>query len=136
MEIELFREEAPVTVANFVLMAARGTYDGLGFAQVVPSRLIGEINLQTRPGLGRAIHGEINMRPFERGSVGMAGTGRNSQTGRFFITLAPQPYLDGVHTCFGRVISGMQVADRIVPGDRIQRVAIKETISFLDYHRY
>jgi cyclophilin family peptidyl-prolyl cis-trans isomerase len=56
--------------------------------------------------------------------------------GRLFITLAPEPYLDGSHTCLGRVISGMQVADRIVPGDRIRRVSIKETISSLDYYRY
>jgi peptidyl-prolyl cis-trans isomerase B (cyclophilin B) len=136
MEIELFREDAPVTVANFVLMATSGAYDGLEFEQVVPLHRIEGRSPGTRAALGRAIPGEINMRPFERGSVGMALAGRSSETGRFFITLAPQPYLDGINTCFGRVISGMQVADRIVPRDRIERVGIKETISLLDHYRY
>jgi peptidyl-prolyl cis-trans isomerase B (cyclophilin B) len=134
MEIELFREDAPVTVANFVLTANRGIYNGLEFSRTVPSRLIEGRITRTEP--GSTIKSEINMRPFERGSVGMAIAGGDSETGRFFIALAPQPYLDGVYTCFGRVISGMQVADRIVPGDRVRRIQIKETISLLDYHWY
>jgi cyclophilin family peptidyl-prolyl cis-trans isomerase len=89
---------------------------------------------QARP--GRATNGEINMRPFERGSAGMTAAGGKRDTGRFFITLAPKPFLDGIDICFGRVISGIQVADKIVPGDRILRINIKETIGTLDRIRY
>jgi cyclophilin family peptidyl-prolyl cis-trans isomerase len=136
LEIELFREDAPVTVANFILMAAGGAYDGMELDQAVPLCRIEGQSPRTCAGLRRAIPGEISMRPFERGSVGMALAGRSSEADRFFITLAPQPYLDGIYTCFGRVISGMQVADRIVPGDRIRRVVIQETIGVLDHYRY
>ena len=65
----------------------------------------------------------------------MALSGSDSYTGSFFISLAPQPYLDGIQTCFGRVVSGMQAAERLAPGDRIERVSIKETIGVFDYHR-
>ncbi len=136
IEIELFREDAPVTVASFVLMALAGAYDGLEFDQIIPSQVIEGRSPATRPGFSRTIPNEVNMRPFERGRIGAALTARSSDLGRFFITLAPQPYLDGINTCFGSVVSGMQVADRIVPGDRIKRIVIKETISTLDYRRY
>ncbi len=136
MEIELFREDAPIAAANFVLMANRGNYNGLEFDNVVPWQMIEGESPRTREGLGTEINGEINMRSFEKGSVGVALSGEYSRMDRFFITLAPQPYLDGINTCFGRVISGMQVAERIVPGDRIKQITIKETINLLDYHRY
>ncbi len=136
IEIELFREDAPVTAANFVLMASNGAYNGLEFDKVVPWQLIEGNSPRTREGLSTKITGEINMRSFEKGSVGVALSGGYSKMERFFITLTPQPYFDGVNTCFGRIISGMQVAERIVPGDRIKRIAIKETINLIDYHRY
>jgi peptidyl-prolyl cis-trans isomerase B (cyclophilin B) len=135
LEIELFREDAPITVQSFVLMAKRGGYDGMELARVLPFRIEGKIP-RSRLIPRRMINGEINMRPFERGSIGMAIIGGNSDIGGFFIALAPQPRSDGVHTCFGRVVSGMQVADRIVPGDHILRILIKETISFHDYQKY
>jgi peptidyl-prolyl cis-trans isomerase B (cyclophilin B) len=128
MEIELFREDAPVTVDNFVSMARVGVYDGMKFERVFSQRI--EIE-QPIPG-GTLRRNEINMRPFERGSVGMALKGANSHAGRFFITLAPQPYLDGVNTCFGYVVSGIQVAEKIAPGDRIVRVDIKEILRVFD----
>jgi peptidyl-prolyl cis-trans isomerase B (cyclophilin B) len=135
IEIELFREDAPVTVHTFIMLAKHGVYDGMELARMLPFQIEGRIS-QTRLIVGRTINSEINMRPFERGSIGLALAGRNSDAGGFFITLAPQPHLDGVHTCFGRVVSGMQVADRIGPGDRIVRILIKETISFHDYQEY
>jgi len=66
----------------------------------------------------------------------MALAGEDSDPGGFFIALAPRPQLDGRHTCFGHVISGIQVADKIGPGDRILRIRIKETINYHDYQRY
>lgn len=135
IEIELFREDAPLTVHSFVTLAKQRVYDGMELARMLPFQIEGRIS-QTRLIVGRTINSEINMRPFERGSIGLALAGTNSDAGGFFIALAAQPHLDGVHTCFGRVISGMPVADRIGPGDRILRILIKETISFHDYQRY
>lgn len=136
IEIELFRQDAPVAVANFVLMATAGDYSSMEFESVITHRLIEGTSLKTQTGHIRAIPGEINMRSFERGSVGMGLIDGYSEAGRFFIALTPQPYLDGIHTCIGRVISGIQVADRIVPGDYIRQVAIKESISFLNHQSF
>jgi peptidyl-prolyl cis-trans isomerase B (cyclophilin B) len=136
MEIELFREKAPATATNFILMAKGGDYNGMRFDSVIPHCFIEGTSLKVRSGHIRAIPEEVNMQPFERGNVGMGLINGYSETGQFFIALAPQPYLDGIYTCFGRVISGMQIADRIVPGDLILKVSIKETISSLDYQTY
>ena len=136
IEIELFREDAPVTAERFVAMAKRGVYDDTAFAVAVPSRIVEGGNPTDWPGLDRTIRGEVNMRPFARGRVGMAVSGSGSDTGKFFITLSPQPYMDGTHTCFGYVISGMQVADRLTSGDRVLRITIRERIHFHDYQRY
>jgi len=136
IEIALFREDAPVTVANFVLMANGGDYNGMELERVIAHPLIEGKSLKTQAGQIRTIPGEVNMRSFERGSVGMGLINGNSETGRFFIALTHQPYLDGIHTCFGRVVSGMQLVDRIVPGDYIRQVVIKESISFLNYQSY
>jgi cyclophilin family peptidyl-prolyl cis-trans isomerase/HEAT repeat protein len=136
LEIELFREDAPLTVANFVEMAKSEAYDEMELSQAPQERLVHGTLPRARQKSARSVNAEVNMRPFERGSIGMALAGGRSNTGRLFIALAPQPYLDGIQTCFGRVVSGMQVADRIVAGDRIKHISIKETITFLDYRRY
>lgn len=136
IEIELFREDAPVTAEHFVAMAKRGVYNDTEFTKTSPFEVIKGGNPMEWPGLHRTIRSEVNMRPFERGSIGMALAGEGSDAGKFFIALAPQPYLDGINTCFGYVLSGIQVADRLAPGDRIRRVTIKETVHFHDYQRY
>jgi cyclophilin family peptidyl-prolyl cis-trans isomerase/HEAT repeat protein len=148
IEIELFREDAPVTVQSFVLLAKQGIYNGMELSRINPSRLEGRIP-PTRFALGRTVNSEINMRPFERGSIGMALVEANgdsgpygifgneySDAGGFFITLSPQPRLDGANTCFGRIISGLQIADKLAPGDRIQKIHIKETVHFHNYQKY
>jgi cyclophilin family peptidyl-prolyl cis-trans isomerase/HEAT repeat protein len=136
IEIELFREDAPVTAERFVAMAKRGVYNDTEFTKTTPFEVIESGNPMGWPGLSRTIRSEVNMRPFERGSIGMALSGADSDAGKFFIALAPQPYLDGINTCFGHVLSGIQVADRLASGDRIRRVTIKETVHFHDYQRY
>jgi peptidyl-prolyl cis-trans isomerase B (cyclophilin B) len=117
-------------------MAVRGIYDDTELSVAAPSRIVEGGDPADWPGLHRAVRSEINMRPFERGRIGMAVSGGNSDAGRFFITLAPQPYLDGQKTCFGHVVSGMQIADKLSPGDRIRRITIKETVHYHDYQRY
>jgi peptidyl-prolyl cis-trans isomerase B (cyclophilin B) len=131
LEIELFREDAPLTAAAFVLEARGGAYDGFVFDEVLPSQLIGWKAVASS-GVDRTLNGEANLRPFERGSVGIETAFGKRHHGRLFVALAPQPYRDGIDTCFGRLISGMPVADRIVPGDRILHIHIKETVGVLD----
>lgn len=138
IQIELYRQDAPLTVANFTMLARSGYYDGLSFMRVVPYFVIqgGDPRNDTEGGPGYTLRCEINLRPFEKGSVGMALAGKDTGGSQFFITLSPQPHLDGGYTCFGRVISGMHVAERIVPGDRILRVSIMEDVTFLDSRRF
>ena len=76
--------------------------------------------------VGKIVQTHPPERPFERGSVGMALAGKDTGGSQFFITLAPQPHLDGGFTCFGRVIAGMQVVDLLTPDDRIRSVTIEE----------
>jgi peptidyl-prolyl cis-trans isomerase B (cyclophilin B) len=148
MEIELFREDAPLTVHHFVLLAKRGAFNGMELSRGNPFQIEGRLP-RTQNALSRTVNAEINMRPFERGSIGIAlveaaddsgpyGIFGNeySDAGGFFISLSPQPELDGVHTCFGRVLSGLQIAEKIVPGDRIKNIHIKETIHIHDYRKY
>ncbi len=134
IEIELSREHAPATAANFILQAEGGQLSGLEFVRPDPMILIARKPEGTP--IRQSVRSEVNMLPFERGSVGMELSGGDSRADGFFITLAPQPYLDGIHTCIGRVISGIQVADKMVSGGRIERVRIKRTISYHNYRRY
>ncbi len=138
VEIGLFREDAPMTVANFVSLARQGFFDGLSFMRVVPFFVVqtGDPRNDQEGGPGYYIRCEINMRPFERGSVGMALSGKDTGGSQFFITMSPQPHLDGSYTCFGRVLSGMQVIDRLVEGDRILKVTINEDRTALEYRQY
>jgi peptidyl-prolyl cis-trans isomerase B (cyclophilin B) len=136
LEIELFREDAPVTVATFVLLAKSGTYDNMELYQAPQKHRVEATISRTRQGFAHNIYSEVNLRPFERGRVGMALANRLADPGRFFISLAPLPYLNGIATCFGQIVSGMQVAETITAGDRIKHISIRETISFLDYRRY
>ncbi len=138
IEIELFREDAPLTVDNFSVLAQRGFFDGLSFMRVVPFFVVqgGDPRNDQEGGPGYTIRCEINLRPYERGSIGMALAGKDTGGSQFFITLAPQPHLDGGYTCFGRVLSGMQSVERIVPGDRIIKVRIKEDITSIDFRRF
>src|SRR5262249_35084385 len=78
-------------------------------------------------GPGYQIRCEVNPRPYIRGAVGMALSGKDTGGSQFFITHSPQPHLDGGYTVFGQVISGMEVVDRITRGDVIRKVEIFES---------
>ncbi len=138
IEIELYREDAPLTTDNFIWLARRGFYNGLTFTRVLPFFMIQGGCSPNDPGggPGYTIRCEINLRPFGRGSIGMAHSQRDTGGSQFFITLSPQPHFDGDYTCFGNVISGMQVAERIVPGDVIKQIRILEYTALLDYRQY
>jgi peptidyl-prolyl cis-trans isomerase B (cyclophilin B) len=131
LEMELFREDAPVTSFIFSLLATEKAYDGTAFIKATAEQRIGIQKLSPEKEFQRSIKSEINMRPIKRGSVGMLLTGAQSDAGKLFIALQPQSYLDGAATCFGHVIRGMNIADQMVSGDRILRITVKDIYPFV-----
>jgi cyclophilin family peptidyl-prolyl cis-trans isomerase len=128
IRIELYNQDAPMTVDNFMKLARKGFYDGLEFVRVVPNFVIqgGDPRGDQNGGPGYQIRDEINLRRYQTGTVGMALSGRDTGGSQFFITHAPQPHLDGGYTVFGQVIEGMDVVNKIARGDRMERVEIIE----------
>jgi len=128
IEIELAIIDAPLTAANFVALARSGYFDKVAFHRVVPDFVAqgGDPRGDGQGGPGYTIRDEINMRPYLRGTVGMALDWSDTGGSQFFITHSPQPHLDGRYTVFGHVVAGMDVLDRLVPGDVIQRIRIRD----------
>ncbi|MCM3873389.1 MAG: peptidylprolyl isomerase [Pyrinomonadaceae bacterium] len=126
--IELLPEEAPLNVDNFVQLARRRYFNGISFHRVVPNFVIqgGDPRGDGNGGPGYQIRCEINLAPFERGAVGMALSGKDTGGSQWFVTHSPQPHLDGGYTVFGRVVTGMDVVDRITRWDVIRSVVITE----------
>lgn len=126
IEIHLNIVEAPLTCASFIGLARRGFYDGLTFHRVVPGFVVqgGCPRGDGNGGPGYTLRCEIGQQPYGRGAVGMALSGKDTGGSQFFITHAPAPHLDGGYTVFGRVVEGMDVVDRIQPGDAIERIEI------------
>lgn len=124
IEVELFAGDAPFTVRNFLALAARGYFDGQEWPRVVPNFVIqgGDPRGDTSGGPGYTIRDEINRHLYHRGTLGMALSGPDTGGSQWFVTHSPQPHLDGTYTVFGRVVRGMDVADIILPGDRIIRI--------------
>ncbi|HEU4883284.1 MAG TPA: peptidylprolyl isomerase [Longimicrobium sp.] len=124
IEVELFADDAPLTVRNFLSLAARGFFDGQEWPRVVPNFVVqgGDPRGDTSGGPGYAIRDEINRHLYLRGSLGMALSGPDTGGSQWFVTHSPQPHLDGTYTVFGQVVRGMEVADVILPGDRIIRI--------------
>ena len=122
IELELFDDDAPKTVENFVKLAGDGFYDGVIFHRVIPDFMIqgGDPTGTGSGGPGYQFEDEFNDHPAVRGSLAMANSGPNTNGSQFFvITAEATPWLDGKHTVFGRVTSGMDVVDDIsnVPTD-------------------
>jgi len=114
--IELFDDDAPATVENFVKLAGDGFYDGLIFHRVIEGFMVqGGCPLGTGSGgPGYTFADEFNSNPVIRGMLAMANAGPNTNGSQFFIVTADEcPWLDGKHTVFGRVIGGMDVVDTI-----------------------
>jgi cyclophilin family peptidyl-prolyl cis-trans isomerase/HEAT repeat protein len=124
IELELFADDAPLTVRSFLSLAARGFFDGQEWPRVVPNFVIqgGDPRGDTSGGPGYSIRDEINRHLYLRGTLGMALSGPDTGGSQWFVTHSPQPHLDGTYTVFGQVVRGMEVADRILPGDRIIRI--------------
>jgi cyclophilin family peptidyl-prolyl cis-trans isomerase/HEAT repeat protein len=126
--IRFYREDAPLTVTNFVKLARRGFYRQMSFDRVVSGFVVqvGDPRSDGFGGPGYAIPCEYNTRPYERGVVGMAINGKDSGGSQFFITHAPQPHLDGQYTAFGEVESGLEVVDSLLLGDALLDVSVPE----------
>jgi cyclophilin family peptidyl-prolyl cis-trans isomerase len=121
IEIELFPDDAPKTVANFVKLASEGFYDGLIFHRVIPDFMIqgGCPQGIGTGGPGYQFEDEFNDHKVVKGAVAMANSGPNTNGSQFFIvTAAETPWLDGKHTVFGQVTTGQDVVDRIQHVDR------------------
>lgn len=125
--IELYPEDAPLTVDNIIKLAKVNYFNGLEVHRVVPNFVMqdGDVRGDGNGGPGWSIRCEINMRPYDRGAVGMALSGKDTGGSQWFITHSPQPHLDGGYTVFGHVDEiGMKVVDNIVRGDKIISVKI------------
>ena len=114
--VELFDEDAPNTVANFVKLARDGFYDGVIFHRVIPDFMIqgGDPTGTGTGGPGYTFDDEFNQHKVERGALAMANAGPNTNGSQFFVvTTQAAPWLDGKHTVFGRVTGGLDAVDSI-----------------------
>ncbi len=125
--LELFPEEAPVTVWSFTQLAEAGWFDRLTFHRVVPDFVVqtGDPRGDGMGGPSFTVPDEPNPVPYEAGVVGMALAGPDTGGSQWFVTLSPQPHLDGTYTVFGRVVRGLEVLRRLREGDRIERLTVE-----------
>ena len=137
MKVAFYEKEVPNTVANFVKLAREGFYDGLRFHRVIPDFVIqGGCPFSRDPhdprvgtgGPGYTIKCETHAEKqyHDRGVLSMAHAGKDTGGSQFFICHNRQntQHLDGVHTCFGRVVEGREVIDAIRPGDLIEKITV------------
>lgn len=130
MKFELYDVDAPGTVANFVKLSKSGFYDGLTFHRVIPDFVIqgGCPDGTGAGGPGYRIKCELtgDNQYHDRGVMSMAHAGRDTGGSQFFICHSRNntAHLDRNHTCFGKVVDGLDVIDDIRPGDRIERIVI------------
>lgn len=130
INLNLFADEAPVTVANFVNLASRGYYDGLKFHRVIANFMVqgGCPEGSGRGGPGYQFEDEFDtaLRHDRPGRLSMANAGPGTNGSQFFITHVPTPWLDDAHTIFGEVAgdADQTVVDAIVQGDNIEGIEI------------
>ena len=139
IDAELFAADAPKTVENFINLARAGFYDGTTFHRVIPGFMAqaGDPTGTGRGGPGYQFGDEFSSRRHDSaGVLSMANAGPGTNGSQFFITYGPTPHLDGKHSVFGRVTSGMDVLTSIrerdpgrdrEPGDRIETIEITES---------
>jgi peptidyl-prolyl cis-trans isomerase B (cyclophilin B) len=128
IEFELYPNEAPGTVANFEKLANEGFYNGLTFHRVIPGFVSqgGDPNGNGTGGPGYTIKCETQGNPHkhEPGSLSMAHAGKDTGGSQFFIVHEAQPHLNGVHTVFGKVTSGLEAAKAMRNGDKMEKVEV------------
>jgi peptidyl-prolyl cis-trans isomerase B (cyclophilin B) len=132
MKVEFFEKDAPKAVDNFIALSKKGFYDGLTFHRVIPNFMIqgGCPNGTGTGGPGYKIDCELtgDNQYHDRGVLSMAHAGRNTGGSQFFICHSRDntKHLDRNHTCFGKVVEGLEVIDSIRQGDKIEKITILE----------
>lgn len=132
MKVDFYDNDAPIAVANFIKLSKEGFYDGLTFHRVIPNFVIqgGCPEGTGRGGPGYKIKCELDgeLQYHDRGVLSMAHAGRNTGGSQFFICHSRQgtAHLDRNHTCFGKVVDGLEVIDAIRGGDKIEKIVVTE----------
>jgi peptidyl-prolyl cis-trans isomerase B (cyclophilin B) len=132
MKVEFYEKDAPNTVANFIKLSKQGFYNGLTFHRVIPDFVIqgGCPHGTGSGGPGYTIKCELTgeNQYHDRGVLSMAHAGRDTGGSQFFICHNRQntKHLDRNHTCFGKVIEGQDVIDKIKGGDKIEKIVVIE----------
>jgi peptidyl-prolyl cis-trans isomerase B (cyclophilin B) len=134
MDVELFADEAPNTVANFEKLANSGFYDGTKFHRVIANFMIQGGDPNSKTGKGRVGAGgpgytikcetAKNVHKHVAGTLSMAHAGKDTGGSQFFICHSPQPHLDGVHTVFGQVTRGLDVVTKIAQNDEVKSIRV------------
>jgi len=120
-------EQAPLTVQTLAQFARAGRFDDVPFHRVVPNFVIQGGDFARRDGFGSppfSIRSEFTRIPYERGAIGMASSGKDTEGSQYFITHSMQPHLDGRYTAFGYVLEGLDVVDAIYEDDRVTKARV------------
>jgi len=135
IDVELFADEVPGTVANFEKLANSGFYDGTTFHRVIPNFMIQGGDPISKTGKGRVGTGgpgytikcetQKNVHKHVAGTLSMAHAGKDTGGSQFFICHSPQPHLDVVHTVFGQVTKGQDVVNKIAQNDEVKSIRVK-----------
>jgi cyclophilin family peptidyl-prolyl cis-trans isomerase len=125
-DVALFTDEAPLSCLRVATRAREGYYNGLTFHRVVPNFVVqgGSPGANEYVGDGPYMRDEVGLRPHRRGAVGISTRGRDTGDAQIFIDLVDLPQLDHNYTVLGEVVSGMDVVDRVLEGDVIERVEV------------
>ncbi len=132
MKVEFYEKDAPIAVNNFISLAQKGFYDGLTFHCVIDDFMIqGGFpigNGTGGPGYKIKCETKGGNQYHDRGVLSMAHAGKDTGGSQFFICHSRNrtSHLDGVHTCFGKVVEGLEVIDLIRGGDKINKIIITE----------
>jgi peptidyl-prolyl cis-trans isomerase B (cyclophilin B) len=132
MKVEFYEKDAPLAVDNFITLAKKGFYDGLTFHRVIPNFVIqgGCPKGTGAGGPGYTIKCELDgeNQYHDRGVLSMAHAGRNTGGSQFFICHSRDntAHLDRNHTCFGKVIEGVDLVDKVAQGDKIIKIVVSE----------
>ena len=134
IELELYADEVPDTVANFEKLANSGFYNGTKFHRVIPNFMVQGGDPYSRTGEGRVGTGgpgytircetQKNTHKHIAGTLSMAHAGKDTGGSQFFICHSPQRHLDGVHTVFGQVTKGMDVVNAIKQNDEVKSLKV------------
>jgi peptidyl-prolyl cis-trans isomerase B (cyclophilin B) len=135
IEGTLFASKVPMTTANFLNLAKKGYYDGLSFHRVIPDFMIQGGDPQGNgtggPGYKFGDEFDSSLKHSKPGIFSMANAGPGTNGSQFFITHVPTPHLDGKHSVFGEVTKGQDVVNKIVKGDKINKIEVLDSTDAL-----